>query len=209
MSRDFRSPYPGYDVRDQWNTPSTDDITRRVLQRRLHEVPARTFFTQAEWDICEAICDTVMPQDDRAQPVPITPWLDAALAQGRTTGTRYADMPAQPDAWRQGLKAIDAEAHARHGEGFAALSARDRDALLRAVDAQDVDPALWNGLPPQRFFRMALLKDIVAVYYVHPAAQSEVGFGGPANPRGYVRLGADQFDAWEAPAGAWRTGRPE
>ncbi|MGH6677602.1 MAG: gluconate 2-dehydrogenase subunit 3 family protein, partial [Bradyrhizobium sp.] len=34
--------------------------------------------------------------------------------------------------------------------------------------------------------------------YAHPAAWSEIGFGGPASPRGYVRLGANRRDEWEA-----------
>lgn len=49
-----------------------------------------------------------------------------------------------------------------------------------------------------------LLAAIVKIYYAHPAAMSEIGFGGPASPRGYVRLGADRFDGWEAPPGDWK-----
>jgi hypothetical protein len=39
---------------------------------------------------------------------------------------------------------------------------------------------------------------VVGIYYAHPAAWSEIGFGGPASPRGYVRLGFDERDPWEA-----------
>ena len=38
----------------------------------------------------------------------------------------------------------------------------------------------------------------VSVYYAHPAAWSEIGFGGPASPRGYVRMQANRRDPWEA-----------
>jgi hypothetical protein len=58
---------------------------------------------------------------------------------------------------------------------------------------------VWRQLPAQRFFATVLLKEIVGVYYAHPAAWSEAGFGGPASPRGYVRLGLNQRDPWEAP----------
>ena len=35
-------------------------------------------------------------------------------------------------------------------------------------------------------------------YYAHPTAWNEIGFGGPASPRGYVRMGFDRRDPWEA-----------
>ena len=42
-----------------------------------------------------------------------------------------------------------------------------------------------------------MLRDLYGAYYSHPTAWSDIGFGGPANPRGYVRLAADRRDAWE------------
>jgi len=39
-----------------------------------------------------------------------------------------------------------------------------------------------------------------ATYCTQPAAWSEVGFRGPASPRGYVRHGFDERDPWEAKA---------
>jgi hypothetical protein len=38
----------------------------------------------------------------------------------------------------------------------------------------------------------------VSAYYGHPTAWSEIGFGGPASPRGYVRMNFDRRDPWEA-----------
>src|SRR5262252_10658338 len=35
-------------------------------------------------------------------------------------------------------------------------------------------------------------------YYMHPTAWSEIGWGGPASPRGYVRMDFDRRDPWEA-----------
>ncbi|MFP5247069.1 MAG: gluconate 2-dehydrogenase subunit 3 family protein, partial [Thermoanaerobaculia bacterium] len=62
----------------------------------------------------------------------------------------------------------------------------------------DVASTRWNDLPPKRFFTEILLDAIVGEYYAHPHAWSEIGFGGPASPRGYVRLGLNQRDPWEA-----------
>jgi hypothetical protein len=48
------------------------------------------------------------------------------------------------------------------------------------------------------FFAKRLLPDIVMSYYAHPTAWNEIGFGGPASPRGYVRMGFGRCDPWEA-----------
>jgi len=142
-----------------------------------------------------------VPQPDRLDnPVPITPWIDRKLDQDSGAGYRFADMPPMREAWRRGLGAIDAEARWRHGTPFADLDRSRQDEVLRCVQQGDVTAHDWEGLPAERFFTEALLKTVVATYYAHPAAWSECGFGGPASPRGYVRLGPDEQDRWEADA---------
>jgi hypothetical protein len=190
--------YRGYDVLDKWNSESFDDTTRGVLRARLESIPPRRFFTEPEWQLLEALVARILPQPDRAEPVPITPWIDAQLHAGVQEGFRYADMPAQSEAWRRGLAAIDAEARYRHDRSFAELEPEQAAALLDAIARGQANRAMWPGLDPQRFFIGVLAKTIAGMYYSHPAAWSEIGFGGPASPRGYVRLGFDQRDPWEA-----------
>lgn len=193
----FRTPYPGYDVLAKWNSPSFDDATRRVLQQRLQEVPPRRFLTVAEWALLEAVCARLLPQPERDPPIPIVPWIDAALLDNRGEGYRLETMPPMLEAWRRGLEGLAREAQHRFGRDFPSLTPADQDALLREVQAGDVQTDGWSGLPPKTFFRDVLLKTVVAVYYAHPAAWSEIGFGGPASPRGYVRLGFDSPDPWD------------
>lgn len=190
--------YPHYDVLGKWDTPSFDDKTRGVLTERLHVIPERRFFTQHEWTLLEAIVARVMPQPERAQPIPIVPWIDDMLSSNRGEGFRNDNMPPMRDAWRAGLAAIDLESHRRHGCGFAGLDATACDALLRAIERNQVDAAIWTTVPARGFFIDILVKTAAGIYYSHPAAWSEIGFGGPASPRGYVRLGFDERDAWEA-----------
>lgn len=201
---DAYAPYPGWNVLAKWDSQSFNHQTRAVLHRRLTEIPERRFFSATEWQVLEALCDTVMPQDGARTPVPLAAWIDAAQHEGRSNGTRFAEMPPDRDAWRQGLAALNAEAQLRNGSDFAALDAEARAALLHDVDAGRVEAAEWVGLPPQLFFRHLVLSEIVGIHYSHPTGQSEIGFGGPASPRGYVRLDAGRADSWEAPPGDWR-----
>lgn len=55
----------------------------------------------------------------------------------------------------------------------------------------------WQGMSSSTFFRARLLTGIVSAYWSHPTAWSEMGWGGPASPRGYVRMGYDERDPWE------------
>lgn len=203
MSEPFIPPYPDWDVLSKWDSPSFDDITRAVLHRRLNQVPGRRFFTLREWPTLKALCDCVIPQDERRDTVPLARWIDATLHDWHGNGTRHADMPPDPDAWRQGLAALEAEAQMRDACAFSALDRPARAALLCDVDKGEIRAPEWQTLPPQRFLRKLVLSEITAIYYSHPIGQSEIGFGGPASPRGYVRLDANRTDSWESPPGNW------
>ena len=193
--------YPGYDVLAKWDSPSFDDSTRRVLGRRLDEVPPRRFLSEAEWDLLEAVNRRLLPQPERPEPIPITPWIDAMLHDNLGEGFRHPDMPPLRECWRLGLAALADEARCRHGRDFTALDAAEQDALLQALADQDLRSPQWQALHSERFFTQWLLKTAAGIYYAHPWAWSEIGFGGPASPRGYVRLGFDSRDPWEARAG--------
>lgn len=190
--------YPGYDVLAKWRSPSFDATTREVLTHRLTQLPERRFLTEAEWDLLEAVVARLMPQPDRTEPIPITPWIDAKLAADQGDGYRRDGWPRLREAWRRGLAALADEARLAEPRGFAAMTADAQSALLACVQRGEVRSPLWRGLPPDRFFTDTLLRTIVGIYYSHPAAWSEIGFGGPASPRGYVRLGFDEQDPWEA-----------
>jgi hypothetical protein len=195
---EFRTPYLTYDVLDKWDSPSWNDQTREVVKHRLDEVPERRFLSPEQWALLEAIAARLIPQPDRDEPVPIVPWIDDMLHHNHRPGYRYADMPPMRDAWTQGLDAIAAEARNRHGKVFEELAGEDQDDLLSDIQHNRVESRYWGDLPAGGFFLHHLLKQVVGVYYSHPSAWSEIGFGGPASPRGYARLGPDERDPWEA-----------
>ena len=125
--------YPGYDVLDKWASPSFDPKTRGVVARRLHVIPERCFFTEDEWGLVEAITARLIPQPERAVPIPLTPWIDQMLAEGKGDGFRFDGAPVMQEAWRRGLAGIQAEAQRRFARNFAALDPDSQDATLRAV----------------------------------------------------------------------------
>jgi len=204
----MRTPWAGYDVLDKWESPSFDTVTRGVLSQRLHAVPERRFLSEDEFRQLEAIAARLIPQPDRAAPIPIAPWIDADLFENRSEGFRRTGAPRLQDAWRRGLAGVEATARRRYVRGFSDLDPASQDRTLEAIQSGEVADVDWGGLSAEDFFG-ELLKAVAGVYYAHPSAWSEIGFGGPASPRGYVRLGLNQRDPWEAePAGSGRRSAP-
>lgn len=197
---DLSAPrYPGYDVLNKRYTPSWDAITRQVVDRRLAVPRDPRFFTAAEWATADAVCQRILPQPSDRPPVPLAALLDAKLTANWGDGFREGDMPYMREAWRQGLAAIEAESAGRHGgRSFPTLDIAERDALLGMMHRGELSGPAWDGLGARNFFTKRILSDIPGLYYSHPTAWSEMGFGGPASPRGYVRMELNRRDPWEA-----------
>jgi len=191
--------YPGYDVLAKRSTPSWDAVTRRVIDERLATPNAPTFFTQREWLTTDALCRRIVPQPGETDAVSLVALLDAKLFANHGAGFREADMPYMQDAWRKALAAIDGEARAQNdGREFSDLSEEDQDALLSAMQQGQISGDRWSEINAKAFFERRILVDVPPLYYGHPKAWNEIGFGGPASPRGYVRLDGDRPDPWEA-----------
>jgi len=119
--------YPDYDVLasvDTW-----DPATREIVTNRLHMPGPLRFFTAHEEPTLRAFCDVATAQD--AEPrVPVAEMVDEKLAAGRLDGYRYADMPADPNTWRQVLRGLDETARSRYGRAsFDACDAQAREAI--------------------------------------------------------------------------------
>ncbi|AOJ33325.1 gluconate 2-dehydrogenase subunit 3 family protein [Burkholderia metallica] len=208
MSDAIRKPavlprYPGYDVLAKRDTPSWNDATRRAIDARLRVAATAPRHLDAErYATLAALCARIVPQDSGgAGTVPTAALIDARLASDDGDGYRDARLPPLRAAWQAGLDALDATARAAHGCPFASLGAHDADALLRAVQHGEVDPRVepaWGGMDRRTFFAKRVLPDICGAYYSHPFAWNEIGFGGPASPRGYVRMDFNRRDPWEA-----------
>jgi hypothetical protein len=190
--------YPGYSTLSQqgyW-----DEATRDVVLNRVHDVPPIRFFTADEAALLAAVCDRLLPQDDRDEEhrIPIAPAIDARLHAGIIDGYRYEDMPPDREAYQLGLRGLEAVARHLHDKPFRDLGPREQDEVLRTIH-RGRPPAgddVWGRLPPDRFW-LLLLGDAVAAYYAHPYAWDEIGFGGPAYPRGYMRLEGGRPEPWE------------
>jgi gluconate 2-dehydrogenase subunit 3-like protein len=188
----MRGRYPDYDVLEQ--ASHWDEPTRRVVLDRVERVPPIRFFDEREAATLGAFCDVVTAQDSEPR-IPVLAMVDEKLHEKRAEGYRYADMPSDPAAWCEVARMLDAAAVEQGAEGFAAAERETRLRIVQRFSAGELD---WDGLPVAKAWKV-VMRDVLSAFYSHPWAWNEIGFGGPAYPRGYARLGPGQREHWESP----------
>jgi len=188
--------FPGYDVtaqQDAW-----DPVTSGAVLSRLGLQPALRFFTPAEEAAAGALFDQLLAQWDEPR-VPVLQLVDARLAEAQTDGWRYDDMPEDGDAWRRSLAGLDQDAAQLGGDAgvcFANLAREEQADLIRTVQGLEAKP--WHGMPAKHVWSL-WTRYACTAFYSHPWAWNEIGFGGPAYPRGYLRTGVGLREPWEVP----------
>ncbi|HZU75798.1 MAG TPA: gluconate 2-dehydrogenase subunit 3 family protein [Dehalococcoidia bacterium] len=189
--------YPDADVLAQQR--HWDEATRQVVLERVNNVPRFEYFDSRRQETLIALCERIIPQAHRSpeRRVPIAPWIDRHCRTGEEPGYRYDDLPPIAEAWERGLDGIEQAAQALFGERFAELDCARQDAVLERVRRGDPPGDAWRTLPAQRWWISVVLRQIAGVYYAHPYAWDEIGFGGPAYPRGYFALNHGAPEPWE------------
>ena len=186
-----RTRFPGFDVTGQ--AQHWDAVTAGVVLSRIGLPPDIRFFTPAQEAIATALCDQLLGQADEPL-VPIVAMIDARLAEQQTDGWHYADLPEDGQAWRDTLGYLDDDAREKFESGFAECPAAEQEAIVQAV--QDAGSGDWHGLPASRVWSL-WTRYACTAFYSHPAAWEEIGFPGPAYPRGYKNAGVGKREPFE------------
>ncbi|HEY5343334.1 MAG TPA: gluconate 2-dehydrogenase subunit 3 family protein [Solirubrobacteraceae bacterium] len=178
--------YPDYDVLE--NAEHWDEATRRVVSGRLGEPGPLQFFTPLEEPTLRAFCDVTTAQDSDPR-VPVAEMIDRKLATNELDGFRYSHMPRDPDTWRVVLRGLDETARDRYGpDSFAECDVLAQEAIVAALADGSLQGGAWEEIDVSRAFSVCM-RGILAAFYSHPWAWNEIGYGGPAYPEGYMRLG--------------------
>jgi gluconate 2-dehydrogenase subunit 3-like protein len=190
--------YPGFSTLKQkryW-----DAATRKVVEDRVSKQKPIRFFTAEEARTMHAVVDRVLPQEDRTQErrISILPGIDERLYENRLEGYRFEDMPPDQEVYQIAARAFEEMAQVLHGRAFHELSVREQEEILSSIHQAKPQAAqqLWKQMNIERFWTM-LVADVVSIYYAHPWAWDEIGYGGPAYPRGYMRLEEGEPEPWE------------
>jgi hypothetical protein len=171
----MRGRYPDYDVFD--NAEHWDAVTRELIVSRARDVPGISYFDPRAASELRGFYDVALAQE--AEPrIPVLEMIDAKLARGEGDGYRHADMPEDGETLRHLAAHLEAD-------GFAELGVDDQRAWVQRL--HDGEPE-WDDVDAKKTWSVAMRYGLQA-FYSHPWAWNEIGFGGPAYPRGYMRMG--------------------
>jgi hypothetical protein len=170
-----------------------DDATSSVVMARLGLPPDLRFFSPAEESAARALFDQLLYQREEPR-VPVVNMVDARLAENQTDGWHYDSMATDGEAWRSSLSALDEDAFSRHGVSFALVPWEDQQAMLEDIQ----HASQWHEFSGAHIWSL-WTRYACTAFYAHPAAWDEIGFAGPAFPRGYKNIGVDKLEPFEVP----------
>ena len=177
--------YPDYDVLT--TTDTWDAATRKVVLSRLADPGPLQFFDSGQEPTLRALCDTLLAQD-RDPRVPVAEFIDTKLARNELDGYQYADMPDDRDTWRLVLTGLDETARDGGATSFAAADLPTRESIVERFAHGELSGGSWERVNVARAWSV-VMRTALEGFYSHPWAWNEIGFGGPAYPRGFMRMG--------------------
>jgi Gluconate 2-dehydrogenase subunit 3 len=190
--------YPDWDVLSQQR--HWDEVTRRVVLDRVESVPTISWFDEGEAATLRAFCDVVTAQD--AEPrIPVLAYVDEKLAAGERDGWQYHDLPDDGELWKVVARGLDMEAQRTGFASFAEAPLAAQTGIVHRFSHAELHGAAWDGINVARAWKV-VMRYVAQAYYSHPWAWNEIGFGGPAYPRGYGAFGSPELGEQES----WETG---
>ncbi|WP_170270375.1 gluconate 2-dehydrogenase subunit 3 family protein [Heliorestis acidaminivorans] len=184
--------YPDYDVMKE--KAKWDENTRHVVEGRLKAPGMPRFFSPQELTLLKSALHRIVDEEDKGIIARVAGQIDDHLAEKRGQGYRQVGVAEEEALFRLGLTLLDTTAMQAYEESFLQLTAQQKDEILGQVQRGEV---IWKEIKPQDFFNK-LLRTAVDFFFSQPEIWSEIGYGGPAYPRGYYRIEYGLKDPWEA-----------
>ncbi|GIQ68549.1 gluconate 2-dehydrogenase subunit 3 family protein [Xylanibacillus composti] len=193
-----QSHYPFYNVMDEQE--AWDPHTRGIVRGRLEETASMQFLEVDEQHLLRSVCRVLLDETRSEIIAFVVAHMDQALASPIGESQRKAGLFPRKRLIREGLKRIRLSSLFHD---FAAMDTQELTVLqqlLSQLNEGRAEPVeVWESFDQQAFFHTALSMAADG-YYSHPDIWSEIGYGGPAYPRGYVRANLGQTDPWEPKA---------
>lgn len=198
MTKD-KTHYPNFNVMDEkleW-----DPHTRKIVGKRTETSSFSSFkyLTGKESSTLFQLCTTLL-DDDRYSIISfIINHFDTMLTSSIGESQRKTGVPKQSVLIRDGLALLDQACIQIYGSSFDSLSEEAKKEVVGNLMQGNFTLQSSEQITiPVKDFIQKISSEATAAYYSHPTVWSEIGYAGPAYPRGYVRTELGLTDPWEA-----------
>lgn len=186
-----RTIYPDFDVMAE--SAHWDENTRHLVESRLKRPGMPKFFSPIEFNLLKAAMGRLVDETDDEILGRVAGHIDEHLANEWGQGFHKVGVPAENQLFRDGLDWLEATGVQLYQRSFLQLNPWEMDDVLGKIQRGEV---MWTNIPPREFFQK-LLFTTVDFFFSQPDIWSEIGYGGPAYPRGYYRIEYGLKDPWE------------
>lgn len=193
----IQTRYPEFDVMDE--AEAWDAHTRDIVQQRLVRPSAPKHLTRHEAETIRAIAQHLLYEDREEILSFIVSHFDKMVGEPIGESERQVGVPPGDKLIKGGVAALDAVAKSRFGRKFLECDGAEGAEILTDLQQgrlEAVGPV--SNIPQKQLFRK-LLATAVEAYASHPRVWSDIGYAGPAYPRGYYRIERGLRDPWEPP----------
>ena len=170
--------------------------TRHALRQRLEkntDPDNPGFLSSKHLQLLRAIIATLLPQETAGTEIRIAEAIDRRLAEGSGIGWRFAELPADREAYQQGLQAVaeilGPDITAASAEEWESLPGSGREHLLLRLQSGDEDARA--GFPLGRWMEVVRV-DAVTIWLADPRAMLAIDYNGFADgDDGWTEVGLD------------------
>lgn len=170
------------------------EATRIAFENRLETAEkGNLFFSNDSFLLLSVVCDRLLDQDTENRMVNVAVFIDDRLAENKTDGWRYSDMPPDQEAYLKGLQGIDAAAKLQYGKKFLFLKKEEQIKILEMIQSGKAPGEIWREMPSERFFE-ELLAEATEIFFSYPSVQIEMNYTGMADAAGWQKIGLNEND---------------
>lgn len=199
---------PGPQTAAVMHSDHTSPITLNVMETRLHAAEDWNYqpqvFSAAEFHTLRSLAEAVVP----AAGFDLAAAVDRQLHEGNGDGWRFAHLPEDAEAWKQGLRSLDLAAQRSHKVSFLALNGPLQHDLLADAHAGKLGRGVLGVLqisdsydaytPDQmKLWFQDVRAEFTRHYIADPRTMDRIGYTGFADDWGFTQIQLGQQERFE------------
>ena len=190
-----KTRYPSFQVMDEHE--EWDTHTQTIVSNRLLASEPRTVLDTDELQFLQLVCSALVDDDRGDVMTYVIAHVGQSLQSSTGEGQRKYGIPEQKKLILDGIQYLGELRHQAKITNPNLDEAESLTELLSQVSKGTAAHVKWSSQLQCEWFKK-MLNLTVEAYCSHPVVWSEMGYAGPAYPRGYVRGDIGRLDPWEA-----------